>query len=271
MPRRTTPCWCTASVGSAMPARASVRDARPFPPSAREQADSILGCRVRPLRKTASMISPSRGDASVRTAPRIRACGGGIVVLWSVIAIVVLVALGIFGTLIATGRVTLFPTPSATPRTISTAEPVVDTSYSVTVLNATTQSGLAGSLAQTIVGAGWSPDSVTAGDASSKDFPNTTVFYSDPRRRRCGAGARTGDRRGGRDTQRCVQGPRERRRRQAPRGRDRCRSHGCRGHSVRLTTPPRGYRRGACFARVNSSMRPCQHLPERRFRRCHAG
>lgn len=100
--------------------------------------------------------------------------------LWSVIAIVVLVALGIFGTLIATGRVTLFPTPSATPRTISTAEPVVDTSYSVTVLNATTQSGLAGSLAQTIVGAGWSPDSVTAGDASSKDFPNTTVFYSDP-------------------------------------------------------------------------------------------
>ncbi len=100
--------------------------------------------------------------------------------LWSVIAIVVLVALGIFGTLIATGRVTLFPTPSATPRTISTAEPVVETSYSVTVLNATTQSGLAGSLAQTIVGAGWSPDSVTAGDASSKDFPTTTVFYSDP-------------------------------------------------------------------------------------------
>lgn len=100
--------------------------------------------------------------------------------LWSVIAIVVLVALGIFGTLIATGRVTLFPTPSATPRTISTADPVVDTSYSVTVLNATTQSGLAGSVAQTIVGAGWSLDSVTAGDASSKDFPTTTVFYSDP-------------------------------------------------------------------------------------------
>jgi hypothetical protein len=67
------------------------------------------------------------------------------VVLWSVIAIVVLVALGIFGTLIATGRVTLFPTPSATPTTIATAEPVVDTSYAVTVLNATTQSGLAGS------------------------------------------------------------------------------------------------------------------------------
>ena len=101
-------------------------------------------------------------------------------VLWSVIAIVVLVALGIFGTLIATGRVTLFPTPSATPTTISTAEPVVDTSYPVTVLNATTQSGLAGSLAHTIVGAGWSPDSVTAGDASSKDFPTTTVFYSAP-------------------------------------------------------------------------------------------
>lgn len=109
--------------------------------------------------------------------PRLR---GGIVVLWSIVAIVVLVTLGIFGTLIATGRVTLFPSPSATPTTVATAEPVVDTSTRVTVLNATTQSGLAGALAQTIVDAGWAADNVTAGDAGSSDFPTTTVFYSNP-------------------------------------------------------------------------------------------
>ncbi|QOC24889.1 MULTISPECIES: LytR C-terminal domain-containing protein [Microbacterium] len=109
--------------------------------------------------------------------PRMR---GGVVVLWSVIAIVVLVAVGIFGTLVATGRVTLFPTPSATPTPIATAEPVVDTSFKVTVLNATTQSGLAGALAQTIVAAGWAADDVTAGDAGSTGFQTTTVFYSDP-------------------------------------------------------------------------------------------
>lgn len=105
---------------------------------------------------------------------------GGIVVLWSIIAIVVLVAAGIFGTLVVTGRVTLFPSPSSTPRPIATAEPVVDTSYKVSVLNASTQSGLAGALAQKIIAAGWSSNDVTAGDAGSSDFQTTTVFYTDP-------------------------------------------------------------------------------------------
>jgi hypothetical protein len=47
---------------------------------------------------------PPRGRIGAHRAenPRLR---GGIVLLWSVIAIVVLVAVGIFGTLIATGRV----------------------------------------------------------------------------------------------------------------------------------------------------------------------
>lgn len=124
-------------------------------------------------------LPPDGGRIGAHRAenPRLR---GGVVVLWSVIAIIVIVALGIFGTLIATGRVTLFPAPSPTPTVVKTAEPVVDTSYKVTVLNATTQSGLAGTLAQTIVAAGWPASDVTAGDAGSSDFPTTTVFYSDP-------------------------------------------------------------------------------------------
>ncbi len=103
-----------------------------------------------------------------------------VVVLWSAIAVVVLVAVGIFGTLVATGRVTLFPTPSPTPTTVQVAEPVIDTSYEVLVLNATPQQGLANATRDTIVAAGWSPDVVLAGDAGSEDFPTTTIFYATP-------------------------------------------------------------------------------------------
>ena len=89
-----------------------------------------------------------------------------------------LVATGVFGTLIATGRVTLFPAPSPTATGAVTAEPVLDTAYKVTVLNATSQSGLAGAMADELVAAGWAADDVTAGEAGS-EFATTTVFYSD--------------------------------------------------------------------------------------------
>ncbi|MFT4214425.1 MAG: LytR C-terminal domain-containing protein [Microbacterium sp.] len=108
--------------------------------------------------------------------PRMR---GGLVLLWSAVATVVLVALGIFGTLIATGRVTLFPTPTPTVTVTPTAEAVLDTSYKVTILNATSQEGLAGTFSDKLVDAGWSADDVTAGEAGSDDFETTTVYYSD--------------------------------------------------------------------------------------------
>lgn len=124
---------------------------------------------------------PVAGDAASRIGahraenPRMR---GGIVLLWSVLATIALVAIGVFGTLIATGRVTLFPAPSPTATVAVTAEPVLDTAYKVTVLNATSQSGLAGAMADELVAAGWAADDVTAGEAGS-EFATTTVFYSD--------------------------------------------------------------------------------------------
>ena len=124
---------------------------------------------------------PVAGDAASRIGahraenPRMR---GGIVLLWSVLATIALVAIGVFGTLIATGRVTLFPAPSPTATGAVTAEPVLDTAYKVTVLNATSQSGLAGAMADELVAAGWAADDVTAGEAGS-EFATTTVFYSD--------------------------------------------------------------------------------------------
>ena len=103
---------------------------------------------------------------------------GGIVLLWSVLATIALVAIGVFGTLIATGRVTLFPAPTPTATVAVTAGPVLDTAYKVTVLNATSQWGLAGAMADELVAAGWAADDVTAGEAGS-EFATTTVFYSD--------------------------------------------------------------------------------------------
>lgn len=59
-----------------------------------------------------------------------------------------------------------------------TADAVVDTTYTVLVLNATPQEGLGSTMSADVVAAGWSADDVTAGDAGSHDFENTTVFYA---------------------------------------------------------------------------------------------
>jgi hypothetical protein len=109
--------------------------------------------------------------------PRMRAW---VVLLWALLATVVLIAVGIFGSLLATGRVTFFPEPSATPTPVATIEPVIDTTYSVVVLNATQETGLATRTKDTIVAAGWPADSVLPGDAGTTDFPETTVYYAFP-------------------------------------------------------------------------------------------
>ncbi len=105
---------------------------------------------------------------------------GGVVFLWALAATIVLIALGIFGTLIVSGKVTLFPTPtpSATPTPVVT--PVIDTTYTVLVLNATPETGLATQFRDKIVAAGWPADNVSASGAGSTDFPTTTVYYALP-------------------------------------------------------------------------------------------
>jgi hypothetical protein len=106
--------------------------------------------------------------------PRMR---GGIVVLWSAVAVLVLAALGIFGTMIATGRITLFPSPTPTTTAVATVAPQLDTTYQVVVLNATDQAGLAGAVRDQLLAAGWTEAAVTAGNAGETDFETTTVYY----------------------------------------------------------------------------------------------
>lgn len=105
---------------------------------------------------------------------------GWVVLLWAALATVVLVVIGIFGTLLASGRIDLVPTPTPTVAPAPEVTPVIDVNYDVMILNATPEQGLATQMKDVVTGAGWADDKVTAGEAGSQDFPTTTVFYVDP-------------------------------------------------------------------------------------------
>jgi hypothetical protein len=105
---------------------------------------------------------------------------GWLVFTWAAVATVVLVGAGIFGTLVASGKISLGPSPSPTLVAAPEATPVLDPSYSVLVLNATGQAGLAASVREQVVAAGWTADNVQAGDAGTKGFEKTTVYYALP-------------------------------------------------------------------------------------------
>jgi hypothetical protein len=104
---------------------------------------------------------------------------GWVVLLWSFVAALVLIIGGIFGSLVVMGRITLFPeaVPSATPAPVETG--VVDTAYSVMILNATPDEGLDEQMRELLINTGWAADIVFASDSASEDFSTTTVYYID--------------------------------------------------------------------------------------------
>ncbi len=105
---------------------------------------------------------------------------GWVVLLWAVLATIVLITVGIFGTLLMTGRVVLIPTPEPTVAPLPVVTPVVDTTYDVLVLNATPEQGLATRMKDVVVAGGWAEDAVLASEAGSTDFPETTIYYYRP-------------------------------------------------------------------------------------------
>lgn len=121
-------------------------------------------------------VESGRVGAHRAENPRLR---GWIVFLWAAIATLVLIIVGIFGSLVVSGRISFgadsapAPTASATP----TAPAPIDTSYSVVVLNGTGQEGLAAAVRDRIIGAGWATDAVETGDSDTTDFATTTVYY----------------------------------------------------------------------------------------------
>ena len=102
---------------------------------------------------------------------------GWVVLLWSLVSALVLIVVGIFVALVLMGRITLFPDtePIAPPTPEATG--VVDTTYSVRVLNATADEGLDEQMRDTLLNSGWSADLVINGQAEPQDFAETTVYY----------------------------------------------------------------------------------------------
>ena len=119
--------------------------------------------------------SPNRVGAHRAEHPRVR---GWVTVLWALAATVLIVAIGIFATLVASGRVQLFPEPTAEPSPVQTVDPIIDTNFTVLVLNGTTQHDLATLVGDKVQAAGWAPELVLTGAAGSRDVEKTTVYYS---------------------------------------------------------------------------------------------
>ena len=122
-------------------------------------------------------------------APRKRG-RGWIAFAWAVLATAVLVVVGLFALSAFDPRFELpfgeeTPTPSATPTTVETAEPVTDPStldpaylsaLTVSVLNGTPTTGLSNTAADQIAAAGWPNPSRAS--ASNTAEPTTIVYYS---------------------------------------------------------------------------------------------
>jgi cell division septation protein DedD len=98
---------------------------------------------------------------------------------WAALATVILVAIGVVGLLLLNGNLNFkdsgATTPTATASPTPTITPTVNPALNVTVLNGTTESGLATSLANTLTAAGWK---VTTGNASASNITSTVVYYS---------------------------------------------------------------------------------------------
>lgn len=102
---------------------------------------------------------------------------GWIVLLWSFVAALVLIVAGVLVSLVFMGRINLFPEAVPTIEPSPERTGVVDTTYSVLVLNATPEEGLDVQLRDTLLNNGWSAGSVVYGDAGAQDFADTTVYY----------------------------------------------------------------------------------------------
>ncbi|HEV7811793.1 MAG TPA: LytR C-terminal domain-containing protein [Leifsonia sp.] len=103
---------------------------------------------------------------------------------WAALATVVLVGLGIFGLSLVNGSIsfqgsTTSASPTPTPTPTPTIVPTVDPNLSVFVLNGTTTTGLANTVADKLTAAGWKVSS--RANASDNTLSQTMVYYSDPK------------------------------------------------------------------------------------------
>jgi hypothetical protein len=99
------------------------------------------------------------------------------VLLWSFVAALVLIVIGIFATLVAQQRIDLFPVAEETVAPAPEETGVVDMTYSVLILNATPEEGLDAQVRESLINAQWPDELISYGDAGTQDFAETTVYY----------------------------------------------------------------------------------------------
>lgn len=126
-----------------------------------------------------------RFDEIPRTTGRVGAhraeqpgINGLVALLWSAAAALVLIAVGIFISLVLMGRIDLGggasePVATQTPGVLAK----IDTSYQVLILNATPQTGVVEQVRQKLIDQGWAGTDVFGSDTSTGSFDRTTVFY----------------------------------------------------------------------------------------------
>lgn len=102
---------------------------------------------------------------------------GLIVLLWSVVAALVLIVAGIFVALVMMGRITLFPVAEDSVAPLPEETGVVDTTYSILILNATAEEGLEEQVRETLINEQWPDELISYGPAGQQDFAETTVYY----------------------------------------------------------------------------------------------
>ena len=102
---------------------------------------------------------------------------GWIVLLWSFVAALVLIVAGIFVALVMMGRISLFPAAEESIAPVPEETGIVDTSYSVLILNATPEEGLDAQIRESLINAQWPDELISSGDAGTQDFAETTVYY----------------------------------------------------------------------------------------------
>ena len=121
-------------------------------------------------------------------APRPRG-RGWIAVGWAALVTVILVGAGIFGLSLVNGTIDFHGsspfasrsqshTPTATPTPTPTIVPTVDPSLNVNVLNGTTTTGLAKTVADKLTAAGWKVGSYANADNSA--IAATVVYFGKP-------------------------------------------------------------------------------------------
>ncbi len=102
---------------------------------------------------------------------------GWVALLGAAVAAVILIVVGTFGAFIATGRITPFPEATQSAPTVPEEPGVIDTAYTVLILNGTPDSGLEARIRDTIINAGWNGSDVYAGPSGDTGFELTTIYY----------------------------------------------------------------------------------------------